>query len=101
MFDQIEEAISDLQLGKIIIVCDDETRENEGDFVLLAEHATPENINFLIKYGKGLVCVPIGEQIAKKLKLFPMVTNNTDSHGTAFTASVDFKSTKTGISAFE
>ncbi|WP_216829885.1 3,4-dihydroxy-2-butanone-4-phosphate synthase [Alkalihalobacterium elongatum] len=101
MFNQIEEAIVDLQLGKIVIVCDDENRENEGDFVLLAEHATPENINFLIKYGRGLVCVPVAEQLSKKLGLSPMVSNNSDIHGTAFTVSVDYKSTTTGISAFE
>ncbi|WP_209123279.1 3,4-dihydroxy-2-butanone-4-phosphate synthase [Alkalihalobacillus sp. BA299] len=101
MFNSVEEAIADLQQRKIIIVCDDENRENEGDFVLLAEHATPENINFLIKYGRGLVCVPIAEQLGKKLGLFPMVSQNTDPHGTAFTVSIDYKSTTTGISAFE
>ncbi|MBU8906252.1 bifunctional 3,4-dihydroxy-2-butanone-4-phosphate synthase/GTP cyclohydrolase II [Desertibacillus haloalkaliphilus] len=101
MFDSIEEAIADLQQGKIIIVCDDEDRENEGDFVLLAEHATPEKINFLIKYGRGLVCAPITEELASKLELLPMVDHNTDPHGTAFTVSVDYKTTSTGISAYD
>ncbi|MFT4413163.1 bifunctional 3,4-dihydroxy-2-butanone-4-phosphate synthase/GTP cyclohydrolase II [Fredinandcohnia humi] len=101
MFDPIEEAISDLMEGKVIIVCDDEDRENEGDFVSLAERATPEVINFMITHGRGLVCVPITEQLAKKLNLSPMVNHNTDPHGTAFTVSIDHKTTTTGISAFE
>jgi 3,4-dihydroxy 2-butanone 4-phosphate synthase / GTP cyclohydrolase II len=101
MFDTIEEAIYELMQGKVIIVCDDEDRENEGDFVALAEKATPEVINFMIKYGRGLVCVPITEELADKLDLAPMVNHNTDSHGTAFTVSVDYKATTTGISAYE
>nr|C5D3N0.1 RecName: Full=Riboflavin biosynthesis protein RibBA; Includes: RecName: Full=3,4-dihydroxy-2-butanone 4-phosphate synthase; Short=DHBP synthase; Includes: RecName: Full=GTP cyclohydrolase-2; AltName: Full=GTP cyclohydrolase II [Geobacillus sp. WCH70] len=101
MFDMIEEAIYELMQGKVIIVCDDEDRENEGDFVALAEKATPEVINFMIKYGRGLVCVPITEELADKLDLAPMVNHNTDSHGTAFTVSIDYKSTTTGISAYE
>jgi 3,4-dihydroxy 2-butanone 4-phosphate synthase / GTP cyclohydrolase II len=101
MFDTIEEAIYELMQGKVIIVCDDEDRENEGDFVALAEKATPEVINFMIKYGRGLVCVPITEELADKLDLAPMVNHNTDSHGTAFTVSIDYKSTTTGISAYE
>ncbi|ALF11398.1 bifunctional 3,4-dihydroxy-2-butanone-4-phosphate synthase/GTP cyclohydrolase II [Parageobacillus thermoglucosidasius] len=101
MFDTIEEALNELMHGKVIIVCDDEDRENEGDFVALAEKATPEVINFMIKYGRGLVCVPITEELADKLDLAPMVNHNTDSHGTAFTVSIDYKATTTGISAFE
>jgi 3,4-dihydroxy 2-butanone 4-phosphate synthase / GTP cyclohydrolase II len=101
VFDTIEEAIYELMQGKVIIVCDDEDRENEGDFVALAEKATPEVINFMIKYGRGLVCVPITEELADKLDLAPMVNHNTDSHGTAFTVSIDYKSTTTGISAYE
>lgn len=101
MFDTIEEALNELMHGKVIIVCDDEDRENEGDFVALAEKATPEVINFMIKYGRGLVCVPITEELADKLDLAPMVNHNTDSHGTAFTVSIDYKSTTTGISAYE
>ena len=97
----IEEAIYDLMLGKVVIVVDDEDRENEGDFVALAEKATPEVINFMIKEGRGLVCVPITEERAQELDLPPMVQRNTDYHGTAFTVSVDHVGTTTGISAYE
>jgi 3,4-dihydroxy 2-butanone 4-phosphate synthase / GTP cyclohydrolase II len=100
-FHSIEEAIYDLILGKVIIVVDDEDRENEGDFVALADKATPEIINFMIKEGRGLVCTPITEERAHELDLPPMVAHNTDYHGTAFTVSVDHSSTTTGISAFE
>lgn len=99
--DTIEEAIYDLILGKVIIVVDDEDRENEGDFIALADKATPEVINFMIKEGRGLVCVPITEERAEELDLPPMVAHNTDYHGTAFTVSVDHNSTSTGISAHE
>jgi 3,4-dihydroxy 2-butanone 4-phosphate synthase / GTP cyclohydrolase II len=101
MFNTIEEAIYELMQGKVIIVCDDEDRENEGDFVALAEKATPEVINFMITHGRGLVCAPITEELADKLELHPMVNHNTDPHGTAFTVSIDHKTTTTGISAFE
>ena len=101
MFHTIEEAITDLREGKVVIVVDDEDRENEGDFVSLADRVTPEVINFMIKHGRGLVCVPITEKQATKLGLTPMVTHNTDPHGTAFTVSVDHKTNTTGISAFE
>ena len=101
MFDSIEKALSELKAGKVIIVVDDESRENEGDFIALAEKATPEVINFMVKEGRGLVCVPISEEKAKKLELAQMEKNNTDSHGTAFTVSIDHISTHTGISAFE
>jgi 3,4-dihydroxy 2-butanone 4-phosphate synthase/GTP cyclohydrolase II len=101
MFNKIEEALEELKNGKIIIVCDDEDRENEGDFVCLAEHATPENINFMIKYGKGLVCTPVHEEIAEHLSLKPMVERNTDNHQTNFTVSLDHMNTTTGISAYE
>ncbi|OEF98492.1 bifunctional 3,4-dihydroxy-2-butanone-4-phosphate synthase/GTP cyclohydrolase II [Desulfuribacillus alkaliarsenatis] len=101
MFNSIEEALDDLKAGKIIIVVDDEDRENEGDFVCLADKATPENINFMITKGRGLVCVPITCQRAKELKLQPMVDNNTDPHCTAFTVSIDGPNSTTGISAFE
>lgn len=100
-FDTIEEAVEDLKQGKPIIVVDDANRENEGDFVALAEKATPEIINFMIKEGRGLVCVPITEERAAELDLPPMVQRNTDYHGTAFTVSVDHVNTTTGISAFE
>ncbi|MGG0655748.1 bifunctional 3,4-dihydroxy-2-butanone-4-phosphate synthase/GTP cyclohydrolase II [Rummeliibacillus pycnus] len=101
MFNSIEEAIEDLKNGKMIIVVDDEDRENEGDFLVLAEYATPENINFMAKYGRGLICTPMSKTLAHRLQLNPMVENNTDNHQTAFTVSVDYKTTETGISAFE
>jgi len=99
--DGIEEAVEDLKAGRIIIVVDDEDRENEGDFVALAEKATPDVINFMIKHGRGLVCAPITEERAQELDLPPMVHHNTDYHGTAFTVSVDHVDTTTGISAHE
>lgn len=100
-FDTIEEAIEDLKAGKVIIVVDDEDRENEGDLVALAEKATPEVINFMIREARGLVCAPITPERAEELDLPPMVNRNTDYHGTAFTVSVDHISTTTGISAVE
>ncbi|PLT32957.1 bifunctional 3,4-dihydroxy-2-butanone-4-phosphate synthase/GTP cyclohydrolase II [Bacillus sp. V5-8f] len=101
MFNTIEEAIEDLKAGKAVIVVDDEDRENEGDFVVLAEKATPEAINFMAIHGRGLICTTITEQLATKLNLHPMVDVNTDHKGTAFTISVDHVNTTTGISAFE
>jgi 3,4-dihydroxy 2-butanone 4-phosphate synthase / GTP cyclohydrolase II len=101
MFDPIEEAIYDLMQGKVVIVCDDEDRENEGDFIALAEKATPDVINFMATHGRGLICVPIEMDLAQKLDLMPMVSRNTDPHGTAFTVSIDHKFSTTGISAFE
>lgn len=101
MFNTIEEAILELKQGNIVIVCDDEDRENEGDFIALAEKATPDVINFMATHGRGLICVPIEEELAQKLDLLPMVAKNTDAHGTAFTVSIDHKFTSTGISAFE
>ena len=100
-FNTIEEAIEDFRNGKIIMVTDDEDRENEGDFIVAAEFATPENINFMAKYGKGLICMPVSEKIAHRLRFDPMVSLNTDNHETAFTISVDHVSTSTGISAYD
>jgi 3,4-dihydroxy 2-butanone 4-phosphate synthase/GTP cyclohydrolase II len=100
-FNTIEEALADLLQGKPIIVVDDEDRENEGDVLALAEYATPEIINFMITQARGLVCVPLTEERANELQLAPMVEHNTDNHGTAFTVSVDYQTTKTGISAYE
>lgn len=97
----IEEAIADLKLGKPIIVVDDEDRENEGDLVALSEKATPELINFMITHGKGLVCVSLPAEHVENIGLSPMVNQNTDPYGTAFTVSVDHKDTTTGISAAE
>lgn len=101
VFDTIEEALAELQKGHVIIVCDDEDRENEGDFVALAQYATPEVINFMAKEGRGLICVPVSEALANKLDLRPMTITNTDTHQTAFTISVDHIDTTTGISAYE
>ena len=101
MFDPIEEAIYELMQGNVVIVCDDEDRENEGDFIALAEKATPDVINFMATHGRGLICVPIEQELAQKLDLLPMVSRNTDPHGTAFTVSIDHKYSTTGISAFE
>jgi len=97
----IEEAIEDLKQGKMVVVVDDEERENEGDLLALAEFMTPETINFMATYGRGLICTPISQQLAQKLALKPMVSVNTDNHQTAFTVSIDHVDTTTGISAFE
>ena len=72
VFDSVEKAIADLKQGKLIIVTDDEARENEGDFICAAEFATPENVNFMASHGKGLICMPISAEIAERLSLFPM-----------------------------
>ncbi|MBR7553595.1 bifunctional 3,4-dihydroxy-2-butanone-4-phosphate synthase/GTP cyclohydrolase II [Allobacillus sp. GCM10007491] len=101
MFDSIEEAIEDLRAGKTVIVVDDENRENEGDFVALGEKATPEMINFMATEGRGLICAPITKEKAEQLQLNMMADVNTDSHGTAFTVSIDHVETTTGISAGE
>ncbi|MDR7319015.1 bifunctional 3,4-dihydroxy-2-butanone-4-phosphate synthase/GTP cyclohydrolase II [Brevibacillus nitrificans] len=101
MFDTIEAALKDLRQGKAVIVVDDEDRENEGDFVCLADKATPEMINFMVTHGRGLVCVPVTEERAAQLGLKPMVESNTDKQGTAFTVSIDERNTHTGISAHE
>ena len=97
----IEEAIEDIRQGKIIIVVDDEDRENEGDFLAAAEKVTPEMINFMATHGRGLICAPLTENRCKELGLRPMVSNNTDHMETAFTVSVDLKGNgvTTGISA--
>ncbi|NLV82183.1 MAG: bifunctional 3,4-dihydroxy-2-butanone-4-phosphate synthase/GTP cyclohydrolase II [Synergistaceae bacterium] len=101
MFNTIEEAIDDIKQGKMIIVVDDENRENEGDLVMAAECCQTEDINFMVTYARGLVCVPIGIDQAKKLQLSSMVEHNTDSYGTDFAVSVDYRKSKTGISAAE
>ncbi|MDQ5920625.1 MAG: 3,4-dihydroxy 2-butanone 4-phosphate synthase / cyclohydrolase [Pseudomonadota bacterium] len=101
VFNTITEAVEDLKAGKIIIVCDDENRENEGDFIALAEFATPEVINFMITHGRGLLCTPLSEEYAKRLSLLPMVVENTDVLNTPFTVSIDHISNSTGISAYD
>lgn len=99
----IEEAIEAIRNGEIVIIIDDEDRENEGDFVCAAECVTPEIINFMATHGRGLICTPISEHRAKELELNRMVSHNTDLHGTAFTVSLDYKlkGCTTGISAYD
>src|SRR5438552_13055730 len=103
MLDIIESAIEDIKQGKLVIVVDDEDRENEGDFVTASRNATPEVINFMSKYGRGLICVPMLEERCKELGLDLMVNNNTALHETAFTVSVDLlgHGCTTGISAHD
>lgn len=100
-FNTIPEALEALRCGEIILVTDDEDRENEGDFICAAEFATTQNVNFMAMHAKGLICMPMSEEICKKLQFPQMVTNNTDNHETAFTVSVDHVDTTTGISAAE
>lgn len=99
----IEEAIADIRQGKIVIVVDDEDRENEGDFICAAQTITPEIINFMATHGRGLICTPIEEKRAKELNLNMMVNNNTAFHETAFTVSIDLltRGCTTGISAYD
>ncbi|HSQ88138.1 bifunctional 3,4-dihydroxy-2-butanone-4-phosphate synthase/GTP cyclohydrolase II [Romboutsia sp.] len=100
-FNNIEDAIKDLKEGKMIIVIDDADRENEGDLLMAAEKVTPESINFMAKYARGLICMPVDAERLKKLDIHAMVKNNTDNHETAFTVSIDHIDTTTGISAYE
>lgn len=100
-FNSIEEALEDLKQGKMILVTDDEDRENEGDLICAAEFATQENVNFMATHAKGLICMPMSSKMISKLNLPQMVSNNTDNHETAFTVSIDHVSTTTGISAAE
>lgn len=100
-FNTIPEALEALRKGEIILVTDDEDRENEGDFICAAEYATTQNVNFMATHGKGLICMPMSEDYSRKLRLPQMVGENTDNHLTAFTVSIDYKDTTTGISAEE
>ncbi len=100
-FSTIEEALEELRNGRIILVTDDEDRENEGDFICAAEHATTENVNFMATQGKGLICMPMGKALVEKLRIPQMVDKNSDLHETAFTVSIDHVDTTTGISAAE
>lgn len=100
-FATVEEAIEDIKNGKMVVVIDDEDRENEGDLIMAAEKVTPADVNFMATHAKGLICMPIDGKRLDELKIYPMVTNNTDNHETAFTVSVDAYDTQTGISAFE
>ncbi len=101
MFNTIEEAIADIQAGKMVVVVDDEDRENEGDLLMAASEVTPEAINFMATYGRGLICMPMEEMRLSQLGLNMMVEQNTDTYQTAFTVSVDSNACTTGISAFE
>jgi 3,4-dihydroxy 2-butanone 4-phosphate synthase/GTP cyclohydrolase II len=100
-FDSVQEAIEDIKLGKLVVVIDDEDRENEGDLIMAAEKATPQSINFMATEGRGLICVPVSEKIADKLELKPMVVNNQEPTNCNFTVSVDLRGqgVTTGISA--
>ncbi len=98
---RVEQAIEDIKQGKMVVMCDDEDRENEGDLVYPATFSTPEKVNFMASEAKGLICVSISKSIADRLKLLPMVENNDSQHETAFTVSVDARLCTTGISAGE
>lgn len=100
-FARVEDAIEDIRQGKMLVVIDDEDRENEGDLIIAADKVTPEAVNFMATYAKGLICTPMEGDRLDALDIAPMVTNNTDNHETAFTVSVDAVTTDTGISAFE
>ena len=101
MVNTVDEVLEELRKGKLVVVADDPSRENEGDLICSARAATTENVNFMAKYGKGLICMPMSEAYISRLKLPVMVTTNTDNHETAFTVSIDHVSTTTGISAAE
>lgn len=100
-FDKIEDAVEEIKKGNIVIVLDDEDRENEGDFIAAAELSTPEMINFMARVGRGLICTPLTNVDAKRLELPMMVEQNNSCHETAFTISIDSKNSGTGISAFD
>ena len=98
-YNTIEEALEALRNGEIILVTDDEDRENEGDMICAAQFATTENVNFMAAYAKGLICMPMSIELSRRLNLSQMVETNTDNHCTAFTVSIDHVGTTTGISA--
>lgn len=100
-FHSIQETLWDIKAGKMVVVVDDEDRENEGDLIIAAELVTPEAINFMARYARGLICMPISGKRLDELQVCPMVEKNTDNHETAFTVSVDGPESTTGISAFE
>jgi len=99
--DRVEKAIDDIKRGKMVIMMDDEDRENEGDLVYAATFTTPDMVNFMAKEARGLICTPVTKEIAEKLDLMPMVSNNVSNHETAFTVSIDSTNAETGISAAE
>src|SRR3954451_8793234 len=98
-FSKVEDALEALAEGRVVIVVDDEQRENEGDFIAAADRVTPETIEFMITHGRGQLCMPITAEVAQRLELPPMVEQSTAPHGTPFTVPVDHKSCRTGISA--
>lgn len=100
-FNTIGEAIEDIRQGKMVVVVDDESRENEGDLIMAAEAVTPQAINFMVKFGGGLICMPVIEDRLRELNINMMVSENSDTHKTAFTVSVDARGTSTGISAHD
>jgi len=101
-FATIDEALADIRAGRMVIVVDDADRENEGDFIMAAEKATPENLNFMVTHGRGIVCVPMTGQRLDELRIPLMVSKNNESHGTAFAVSIDIEGrTTTGTSAFD
>lgn len=99
--ERVEKAVDEIKAGRMVIIMDDEDREDEGDLVFAAEHCTAEMVNFMTKYARGLVCVSITDRLARDLALPQMVSENSSNHTTAFTVSIDASSVKTGISAFE
>ena len=101
MFNSIEEILEDIRAGKPVVILDDDKRENEGDIIFAAEHATTENVNFMAKYARGLICMPMAESYSDKYNLPQMCIVNTDNHATAFSVSIDHIDTTTGISAEE
>jgi 3,4-dihydroxy 2-butanone 4-phosphate synthase/GTP cyclohydrolase II len=98
---RVEQAIEDIKRGKMVIMMDDEDRENEGDLVYAATFSTPDMVNFMAKEARGLICTPVTKELARKLDLLPMVSNNVSNHETAFTVSIDSTNATTGISAAE
>ncbi len=101
MFNTIDEILEDIRAGKPVVILDDDKRENEGDIIFAAEHATTENVNFMAKYARGLICMPMDESYSDKYNLPQMCIVNTDNHATAFSVSIDHIDTTTGISAVE
>ena len=100
-FNSIEEILEDMRIGKPVVILDDEERENEGDVIFAAEHATTENVNFMAKYARGLICMPMDASYSDRYNLPQMCIVNTDNHTTAFSVSIDHVDTTTGISAVE
>jgi len=101
VFKNIRSAVEDIYNGKMVVIVDGEDRENEGDLAIAAEKVTPEKINFMAKYCRGIICTPVNEEIIKRLNLYPMVSHDPDPDAAAFTVSVDAKITRTGISVYD